>query len=159
MKLYCPECREINDQGRKTCVYCGSPLHGPEGETYVEKLVWALDHPEPGTALRVATILGDLKAREATEPLTKLLKNPGKDPYLRAAAARSLGAIGDPDSRAALIEALGSGPIQVRLAAVDALERLGPDEAAVRALSKAATDRSYNLSRAARKAWDRLQQQ
>lgn len=152
MKLYCPECREINDWGRKTCVYCGSPLHGPEGETYVEKLIWALDHPEPGTALRAATILGGLKAREATKSLAGILADSGKDPYLRAAAARSLGVIGDPDSQTALIEALENGPVQVRLAVIDALAMLGVSGETELALRRAANERSPNVSQAARRA-------
>ncbi|MEW6637862.1 MAG: HEAT repeat domain-containing protein [Actinomycetota bacterium] len=158
MKLYCPACYEVNDWGRETCVRCGAPLRGPEGETYAQKLIWALRHREPSTALRAATILGDLRATEAVDALTEVLRGPGFDPYVAAAAARSLGEIGDGRCRSALTRVLREeGPVQVRLAAVEALEALGPDEDAARALRAAsARDRSERVRESAGKvlsAW------
>lgn len=146
MHRFCPNCREMNDWDRKTCVRCGASLRHAEGETYVEKLIWALHHPEKSTALRAATILGDLKAREAADALAQVLGDPKTDPYTGAAAARSLGAIGDEGNRSALTEALEEGPVSVRLAAVEALESLGPDPAAVDALLRASRDRSERVS-------------
>lgn len=154
MKLYCPKCWEMNDWGNLTCVHCGASLHGPDGETYVQKLIWALHHPEATTALRAATILGDLKAKEATDVLAEVLSDPGTDPYVEAAAARSLGSIGDPRSRETLIGVLERGPLPARLAAVEALEALGHEEEAAQALRKASEDRSPNLSATAGRVLD-----
>lgn len=150
MNLYCPKCWGINDWGRETCAHCGAPLRGPEGETYAQKLIWALHHREATTALRAATLLGKLRAAEATYALAGVLREPATDPYVGAAAARSLGAIGDERARTVLIEALGRGPVSVRLAAVEALAALGPEEDTARALRRALEDRSANVSAAAR---------
>lgn len=156
MYRFCSNCREMNDWDRKTCDRCGASLRRPEGESYVEKLIWALHHPEKGTVLRAAKILGDLKAREAADTLAQVLGDPHTDPYVGAAAARSLGVIGDEGYRTALIEALESGPVSVRLAAVEALGSLGPDQAAVDALHRASRrDRSERVSGSAGKVLGR----
>ncbi len=145
MNLYCPRCWGINEWGGEVCDRCGAPMRGPEEETYMQKLIWALHHPEAATALRAATILGDLRAPEATDTLIEVLDASAKDPYLGAAAARGLGTIGDPESRTALITALACGPVAVRLAAVEALEKLGPNEKSVEALRRAMEDRSERV--------------
>lgn len=151
MKLYCPGCYEINEWGSETCARCGAPLRGPEGETYVQRLVWALRHPEPSTALRAATILGKLGAPKAAEPLAEVLEDPASDPYVRAAAAVSLGRIGNEKPRSALIRALEHGPVSVRLAAAEALGALGPNERVADALRRASErDRSSRVREAAR---------
>ena len=154
MKFYCPKCWEINEWERKTCARCGAPLRGHEGETYVQKLIWALNHQEATTALRAATILGDLRAPEAEGALVEVLGNPEMDPYLRAAAARSLGSIGDERTRRVLIEALEHGPLPVRLAAIESIQALGPREEAVWVLRQASKDKSPNVSEAAGKVLD-----
>lgn len=149
MKLYCPKCREVNDWGRTVCTSCGASLRGPEGETYVDKLIWALYHPEAANALRAATILGELKAAEAVEGLQGVLGKADADPYVKSAAVRALGDIGDERARRTVIEALEHAPISVRLAAVEALEALGPNEEAARALQRVCEDRSLNLRESA----------
>lgn len=155
MNLYCPQCWEINGWGSRVCERCGAPLRGSEGETYAEKLIWALRHPQAATALRAATILGHLKAREATHALLDVLNAPGTDPYLRGAVARALGAVGDPAVRTALVGALEQGPVMVRLAAVEALDALGPEEEAARALGKAARGESPNVREEASRVLER----
>lgn len=145
MNHYCPRCRELNEWGRQVCERCGAPLRGRDGETYAQKLIWALRHPEAATALRAAVLLGEKRVSEATGPLLNVLNAPGRDPYLGAAAARALGAVGDPAARTALIETLERGPVPVRLAAVQALEALGAEEEVVRALHRASQDRSANV--------------
>lgn len=122
----------------------------------MQKLIWALHHPEKGTVLRAATILGDLKVREVADTLAQVLGDPKTDPYVAAAAARSLGAIGDEGYRTALIQALEGGPVSVRLAAVEALGSLGPDQAVVDALYRASRrDRSERVSETAGKVLSR----
>lgn len=136
MKLYCPECYGINEWGSETCVRCGASLRGPEGETYVQRLIWALRHPESSTALRAATILGKLEPPEAEKPLAKVLDEPATDPYVGAAAARSLGRIGGERARETLMRALERGSVPVRFAAVEALGVLGPENGAEDALRR-----------------------
>lgn len=155
MKLYCPSCYEMNEWGSRSCARCGAPLRGPEGETYARRLIWALRHPEPSTALRAAVLLGKLATPEAIEPLTEVLCAPGPDPYVKAAAARSLGRIGGGKARAALVRTLEHGPVPARLAAVEALEALGPDESAAGALRRAwEKDGSSRVRRMARETLD-----
>ncbi len=153
MKLYCPNCYEINEWGSETCVRCEAALRSPEGETYVQRLIWALRHPESSTALRAATILGKLNAPEAEEPLARALEDPATDPYVGAAAARSLGRIGGERARETLMRALENGPVSVRLAAVEALGVLGPENGTADALRRTAEhDRSPGVREESRKA-------
>lgn len=153
MKLYCPNCYETNAWGEETCARCGASLRGPEGETYVGRLIWALRHPEPSTALRAATILGKLRAPEAEGPLAEVLEDPATDPYLGAAAARSLGRIGGHRAGESLVRALKHGPVSVRFAAIEALAALGPDDEIAGVLRRASEeDRSAGVREAARRA-------
>jgi HEAT repeat protein len=103
-------------------------------------MIWALRHPEPSTALRAATILGKLKAQEAAEPLAETLEDRAMDPYVRAAAAVSVGQIGSEKVRTALVRTLEHGPVSVRLAAAEALGALGPNESTADALRRASEE-------------------
>ncbi|WP_273842938.1 HEAT repeat domain-containing protein [Rubrobacter calidifluminis] len=148
--LYCPRCYEVNGREAKYCARCGAPLRGETGENYVERLIWALHHPQGETAVRAAGILGKLGAVEAVEPLSELVEDGAADPYLRAAAVSGLGAIGDERARKTLENALRNGPVQVRLAAVEALERLGPSEGTLDLLREVSREGGGRVGDAAR---------
>jgi len=122
MVRYCPICwSEAEDNGR--CPECGGSVRRSVSETYEEKLIWALRHPEPTTPVRGATILGERRALAAVEPLIAVaLSTP--DFYLQEAAVVALGQIGDKRAQPYLERLSREGAIRVRLAARRALARL-----------------------------------
>jgi HEAT repeat protein len=105
------------------CPHCGALLHEVDRDEYVFKLIRALRHPEPTTAVRAATILGLLRERRAVQPLLALLAS-SDDPYLLESAVEALGEIGDPAALAGLIDALAHSYLRVRGKAAEALGKL-----------------------------------
>ena len=128
MTYHCTACWSELPAGAvgQPCAWCGAATDAP-GD-YVDKLLQALRHPEPSTPVRAASILGQLGARRAVGPLLAVLRT-SHDGFLLAAAARALGQIGDPAAVPGLVELLRHGPLPARLAAVEALRRLGGAEA------------------------------
>ena len=122
MVRYCPTCWSEADKN-DCCPRCGGGLRQSANESYEEKLIWALGHPEPTTPVRAATILGERRAVAAVEPLIALaLSTP--DFYLQEAAVIALGQIGDKRAQPYLERLSREGAIRVRLAAHRALARL-----------------------------------
>jgi len=68
--------------------------------SYVERLIRALDHPEPETPLPAA-ILGRRRQREAIPALIAKAEETS-DPYLAAACVEALSRIGGEEARAAV---------------------------------------------------------
>jgi len=92
-------------------------------ESYVQKLIRALHHPEPETPIRAAYVLGELRATQAMDELTDILHS-SPDPYIAAACAEALGKIGGASALAVLKTALNeSRSIIVKRAAQTALQR------------------------------------
>lgn len=80
------------------CPYCGLDIHGFwKSKDYVEKLIVALNHPEPETPIRAAWLLGELKDPRAVEPLIRLIKYT-EDVYIAQAAVEALGKFETPES-------------------------------------------------------------
>jgi len=97
----------------------------------VDKLITALRHFEPTRAALAIYILSDmLREPRVVAPLVELLDTAG-DAFVLRSAARALGRFGDARAVPALRRrALGSTtPLVVRVAAVDALARIGGDQA------------------------------
>jgi HEAT repeat protein len=97
-----------------------------ESRGFVDKLIAALDHPEPETRARAALILGLRREKRAVEPLLRVLRE-GTDASLMEAAIEALGRIGDRRCRAALETVAIRGSLRVRLAARKALASLEED--------------------------------
>ncbi|MCS6816338.1 MAG: HEAT repeat domain-containing protein [Blastocatellia bacterium] len=99
MTFFCPSCwREVN-AGFDTCPSCGTNINRYSRSTpYVEKLISALQHPEPQTVRRAAWILGRLKAREAVPALLGTGERT-RDPYVIESVIEALGEIGDERAR------------------------------------------------------------
>lgn len=105
----------------------------PDGDPRTERILVALGQPAveplvgalrgPGT-LRAIGVLTDLRPTRAVEPLVSLVGD-DDDPDVRAAAARALGAIRDPQASEALLRASLDSDSAVRDAAQVALEQLG----------------------------------
>ena len=55
MTVYCVRCWRDLPFGSRICPACGADVEAVSRErTYVEKLIAALDHPEPETPVRAA---------------------------------------------------------------------------------------------------------
>jgi HEAT repeat protein len=124
MVAYCVRCwRELPPRA-VVCPSCGADVEALSRErTYVDKLIAALEHPEPETPLRAAWLLGKLRATEALPALIRVVERTS-DPYLAEAAVEALGQIGDGAARPVLERAARQGALRVRQAAERALGRL-----------------------------------
>lgn len=95
--------------------------------SFVEKLLSALHHPEPQTAVRVAWILGERHERAAVPDLIRTVET-AEDGFLVEAAVEALGKIEAPRALECLKQACQHGPIRVRHAARNAVERILNEE-------------------------------
>ena len=122
MTEYCPSC--WNEVGQTlVCPACGADLESLSRESYEEKLIRALRHPEPTVPIRAAAILGDLGSRTAVVPLMKLAASEA-DPYIQEAAVGALERIGDSKAVPLLIRLEREGSLRVRIAASRAIKKL-----------------------------------
>ncbi len=99
MRFYCPNCWHdfARDTGR--CPHCGQVSEEWwQTKDYVEKLIVALNHPEPQTPIRAAGILGSLGDSRAVDPLMALIQSTD-DVYIARAAVRALGRFDAPRVR------------------------------------------------------------
>lgn len=98
---FCPKCYASSDFSASTCQKCGaSLLKSNKDECYLDKLIWALFHPNRETALRAACLIGELgsKAETAVPALINAFNEENRDPYLLAAIVASLRKIGSKDA-------------------------------------------------------------
>lgn len=116
LTYYCWRCYGQNPHARGRCAHCGEESAPPEGVSFDERLLWALDHPLPERRLTAARTLGRRRLEAARPRLRELVSDP--DPYLAAAALEALVTIdGSEEHRALLDEARGGGSAPVRAAA------------------------------------------
>ncbi|HPD16106.1 MAG TPA: HEAT repeat domain-containing protein [Planctomycetota bacterium] len=102
LHFFCPGCWSDFTEDHPQCPKCGLRIHDLMRSTdFVGKLILALHHPEQGTAIRAAWILGKLRTPRAVEPLRELLATT-RDVYIATAAASALGRIGTPEARQVL---------------------------------------------------------
>ena len=126
MIIFCPSCWGECETQEKVCPKCGADLESFDKRGFSEKLISALRHPEPLTAVRAAWILGQIKEKAAVPQLIEVLSS-SPDPYLQEAAALALGKIGDSKAADVLAKKLSdSGSyLIVRIASAKALEIIG----------------------------------
>ena len=123
LTYFCPSCWcEVG--AANVCPKCRADLRDFAGESYEQKLIRALHHPEPTVPIRAAAILGKLGSRAAVEPLLEIAE-PAPDPYIQEAAVEALGRIGDDRALLCLDRLRQDGPVRVRAAAERALKALG----------------------------------
>ncbi len=116
----CPACYGINAWSDTACRRCGSTLE--TARDFDGGLIWALEHPDTGTAILAARLLGERRQWQAIEPLARLSRRDG-DPYRAAAAVRALRAFaGDPIADAHLAAARSHPSVIVRRAASEPAE-------------------------------------
>ena len=89
MTFYCINCWEEIDEGIIICPNCGANQEELDKENYVKKLIRSLNHPEPSTPARAASILARLNAKEAIQPMLEKLKTE-KDPFIISAFAEAI---------------------------------------------------------------------
>ena len=116
MRFFCPGCWEEIAKEAAHCPSCGADLAAADAEAYATKLIRALRHPEPQTAVRAAWILGERRERSAVDELIRVLEATG-DSFLAEAAAEALGKIGDEKALPALTRTSRHGTLRVRRAA------------------------------------------
>ncbi len=111
---FCFHCYARNPRAVGPCERCGEPIEPPHQLSYDEQLIWALDHPLPGTAITAAQVLGHRRPAAAAAPLRSAVAR-HRDPYLAAEALRSLVAIeGIEATRPLLAELAANGPLLLR---------------------------------------------
>lgn len=109
MRWYCPGCWRDFGEDPALCPHCGLDIHAFwDSKDYVEKLILALNHPEPTTPVRAAELLGRVRAAQAVEPLMRLVGE-SADIFVVRAAVRALAAIGTATARR-FLETLSSYP-------------------------------------------------
>lgn len=115
-----------------TCPNCGADLQDFSGRSYEQKLIIALQHPEPTVPIRAATILGQLGSQAAVEPLIDVVTTV-HDLYIQEAAVEALGRIGDIRALPCLDHLSREGAVRVRAAAERALKNLRDQRDATKA--------------------------
>ena len=86
----CPVCSKEIDQHLTRCPHCDTDVQEfRKSNEFLEKLILALDQPEPSTAIQSVWRLGEIGDRRAVEPLKRLLDKT-QDIYVRRAALRTL---------------------------------------------------------------------
>lgn len=115
-------------------------------------LMAALDDPDPDVRACAVVALAELRPPEAVEPLVARLADPS--PYVARLAADALARIGMP-AVPALIAALGSDDVSVRVGAARALWVIRPEEA-IPALCAARDDPSALVAWYAEEALEQM---
>jgi HEAT repeat protein len=122
--FFCPSCWGQVEGADSVCPHCGADIQNVlDQRDYVTKLIAALAHPEASTPVRVAWILGRLRAKKAVGPLLDLLQHDA-DLFVKAAAVEALGQIGEASARPILLELADRGPVVLRSKATEALNLL-----------------------------------
>ena len=89
MIYYCTNCWKEILVNEKICPHCGFDQNELENESYTQKLIRALNHPEPATPVRAANILSKINAKEAVPHLLTKLKTE-TDPFIIEAVVKAL---------------------------------------------------------------------
>jgi hypothetical protein len=97
---YCPACYAPNEWTDDRCIGCGGSL--ATDDSYEDRLIWALGHPDTATAMLAADVLARRGTQGAISKLIDLVDS--SDPYRAAAAARALNAFAGDDRAAAALE-------------------------------------------------------
>jgi HEAT repeat protein len=95
---FCPACVARNQWDADRCVACGANL--ATSDSYDQRLMWALDHPDTERAMIASQLLARRKVKAAIDRLIEATRSP--DAYRAAAAARALVTFDDDWARAAV---------------------------------------------------------
>lgn len=118
----------MNRWEAKQCERCGASLDEPIGSDYVDRLIHALDHPQPVTRSTAALVLGQIGDKRGLEALCRKAKT-SSDMALLEAVAEALGNFRSLEAICALAHLLRTSWLPVRVKAAEALQRIGTEEA------------------------------
>jgi len=123
MFVLCPKCWNELKSLPADCPHCGTSvdLFSPK---YERRLLAALTHANPERRAQICWVLGSIDARNAVHTLVELLHDP--DVFVRVAALRGLGEIGDPCAFTAVEKATVTQNLVVRTVARNVLKTLEP---------------------------------
>lgn len=117
----------MNSETATRCQRCGADLDEPVGNDYVERLIHALDHPEPNTRALAALLLGKLGDERGLKALCEKART-SRDMALLEAVAEALVNFPSPDAIAILRHLQRTSWLTVRVKATEALQRLKAKE-------------------------------
>jgi HEAT repeat protein len=95
MTHFCPNCWKEIEPKVKICPHCKADQNLFREQTFTQKLILALDHPEPETPIRAAYILGKLKTVEAIPSLLRIMRT-HPDPYIVTGCVEALANMEEP---------------------------------------------------------------
>ena len=121
---FCPNCFAMNLETAATCKRCGAILDEPVGSDYVERLIHALDHPEPNTRALAALLLGKIGGERALRALCEKAHT-SDDMALLEAIAEALGDLQSQQAFETLNLLAHSSWLTVRVKAKESLRRWG----------------------------------
>lgn len=121
MLAFCTRCWSEMHTEDIVCPNCGARVDD-DPRSFEQKLIAALDHPLPETRSRICWLLGQKRAIWAVPQLLNMLGD--TDLFVRIAALRALGEIGDPSAELALQAASQDDNPLVRVVAQGALEQI-----------------------------------
>lgn len=121
MLAFCTRCWSEMHTEDVVCPNCGARVDD-DPRSFEQKLIAALDHPLPETRSRICWLLGQKRAIWAVPQLLNMLGD--TDLFVRIAALRALGEIGDPSAEPALQAASQDDKPLVRVVAQGALEQI-----------------------------------
>lgn len=119
MRIYCPNCFSPNEADQKICKKCRGLIDWKD-ESYETKLIKALSHKDYRIVLRAAEILSNFKSDRTRKALTGIIFK-SKDPYIQAAAVRSLANISFNETLKVFKKIALSGSLSARLNAIEAI--------------------------------------
>lgn len=120
---FCPRCFAMNPEIATNCERCGANLDEPIGSDYVERLIHALDHPEPNTRAFAALLLGKIGDERGLQALCEKART-SRDMALLEAIAEALGNFRLPEAVEALKFLAQSRWLTVRVKAEASLRRI-----------------------------------
>jgi len=121
MLVLCPKCWNELKTANTDCPHCGTTvdLSSPK---YQRRLLAALSHANAERRSQICQVLSFIGDRGAVQALIELLHD--SDIFVRVAALRALGEIGDPSSVAAVEKVTLSKNLVVRVVAAAVLKML-----------------------------------
>ena len=109
MIFYCTNCWNEIQKDTQICPNCGANQKALGKESFTDKLINALNHPEPSTPIRAANILGNLKSKEAIPFLINKLEKE-KDPFIIKALVDALLKIDASNTKKLILKLLAENP-------------------------------------------------
>jgi len=155
MIFFCPNCWNELPGEEQICPHCKECLSSRSKNTFTEKLLQALLHPEPQAQMRAVYVLGEKRITEAVGPLTQLFRR-SKNPFLQSEVVEAIGNIGGEAGVSLLMEALDHRSFIVRGEAVRSLAKIPRNGVIKRALEQTLKDRSSYVREIGREAVERL---